>query len=72
MFIFSIKNIYCSIKSLPSNIAFPYTSNGLIFLRSTGTVVHICSPRNTCVVVFLNIVTGPSLLKRNSSTGVFM
>ena len=59
-----------SIASFTSNIDFSNTSNGLIFLRRSGAVVHRCSsefkflkfskisPEKKCVGAFLNIVTG--------------
>ena len=78
MFIFSIKNICCSIAQLcrlPSNIGFPNTSNRLIFLRCSVAVVYRCSSEfvllkfskisqeNTCVEIFLNKVAGLQICK---------
>ena len=70
IFIFSIKIFVAQLCRLPSNIGFPNTSNGLIFLKLSGTVLYRCSSEfvflkfskisqeSTCVEVFLNKITG--------------
>ena len=85
--IFNKKYFVAQLCCLPSNISFPYKSNGLIFLRRTGIVVHRCSskllflkfleisqetPALDSFLIKLLALRPATLLKRNSSTGVFV
>ena len=80
------KTLVAQLCCLPSNIGFPYTNNGLVFLRCTGTVVPWCSskflflkfsktsqetPALESFFIKLQALRPATLLKRNSSTGVF-